>query len=186
MAKLDLPSPEVLRQLLRYEPETGKLFWRQRTAGMFSDGSISARGYAAIWNSKYAHKEAFTSKMNQGYLHGSIFNSKFLAHRVIWALVHGDWPTDDIDHLNGVRTDNRLCNLRSVSRQTNRKNSARSIKNKSGVTGVYWHKASSRWRACITVDGKSCHIGMFDDLHEAASARKAAEEREGFHKNHGR
>ena len=117
MPKRELPSPELLRKLLRYEPETGKLFWRKRPPDMFPRES---RGLS--WNTRYAGAEAFKDKHERGYKRGSIFGKTFRAHRAIWAMVHGHWPPEDVDHINGDTSDNRLENLRAVSRQENLKN----------------------------------------------------------------
>ena len=181
-----LPSPELLRKLLRYEPETGKLFWRERPESMFMDGWQTASTSAASWNSRYAGNMAMSARNNVGYLHGSIFYRSHKAHRVIWAMYHGEWPTDDIDHINGVKDDNRISNLRSVSHYENCRNQKKSRANTSGVTGVYWHKARRKWVSRIMVDGKHKNLGIFRSKSDAIKARKSAEVEHGFHANHGR
>ncbi len=172
------PSPELLRRLLRYEPETGKLYWLERT----SDVDARFRQF----NSQFSGKEAlYGASSSNGYCTGAIFNRQYLAHRVIWAIVHGEWP-DHIDHINGCRTDNRIINLRSVNKAQNAQNMAKSRRNKSGAIGVYWAKHAGKWRAEITANGKRCHLGYFDTIHEASFARLDAQRRLGFHPNHGR
>lgn len=185
MTAKNLPSPELLRKLLRYEPDTGKLYWRERTPDMFVDGKRSAEGCCSNWNSRYAGKEAFTAFQN-GYLHGSIFDRLYLTHRVIWAICHGAWPLAQIDHINGDRRDNRIKNLRSVSHAENGKNQKLSLRNTSGVCGVSWHGSRKKWHSRIMLDGKELHIGYFTDKADAIAARKAAEAKYGFHPNHGR
>jgi hypothetical protein len=181
MAQELLPDPELLRKLLRHDPETGKLFWRERDASLFR----SARGWA-MWNSRYAHKESFLTESSSGYWCGCIFKKCHPAHRVIWAMVHGEWPKQDIDHINGIRKDNRIGNLRSVSRSENLQNQKLSIMNTSGRVGVYWNKFTSQWMAQIKVSGKSIFLGRFNTFEEAEWAREDAEKRYGFHPNHGR
>ena len=138
MSEIVLPSIDTLRKLLRYEPETGKLFWLIRTADLFNDGYRSAAGTCANWNAKYAGKEALTSLNGNGYRQGFIFNKHFVAHRVAWALHYGVWPENEIDHINHDRADNRILNLRDVSRRENSINSKPSANNTSGFNGVHF------------------------------------------------
>lgn len=185
MTDKNLPSPELLRKLLRYEPDTGKLYWRKRTSDMFVDGERSAESSCKAWNNRFANTEAFTS-FRVEYPRGTIFNRTYSAHRVIWAICNGVWPLDQIDHINGIKDDNRIENLRSVSRSENQKNRKLTKTNKSGAMGVCWHKAGGKWRAEIKVNNITKHIGYFDNKSDAISARKDAEIKYGFHENHGR
>ena len=186
MAKQDLPSPELLRKLLRYEPDTGKIFWRKRHASMFTDGKQSADHRCAIWNGRYAGKEAFTALDNNGYNHGQIFARMFRAHRVIWALVHGEWPKDQVDHINGVRDDNRIANLREATDAENKRNQKRRSDNTSGITGVWWIKSLKKWRAEINDATGRKYLGCFAAKADAIAARRAAEADLCYHENHGR
>ncbi len=190
MAK-PLPSIETLRTLLRCDAETGKLYWRPRTLDMFGHCKWPER-QCASWNGRLANKEAL-SVLFEGYKVGAIFDRNLRAHRVIWAMVHGAWPADQIDHINHDRSDNRIENLRCVTRSENMKNFSKSKANTSGVTGVYWNKGNENWNkgnenwnVSITINGKSKHIGCFTDKADAIVARKAAEIEHGFHKNHGK
>lgn len=185
MAKTPLPSPDVLRQLLRYEPETGRLFWKERDIKWFADGGYSAQRRMAVWNSAFSNKEAFTSFHRKGYKKGQIFEKQYLAHRVIWVIAHGAWPRQ-IDHINGDPADNRLTNLRSVTSQENQQNMSRARNNTSGCTGVTWDQAREKWIAQIQNGGRNVHLGRFSDRDEAICARKVAEAKYGFHANHGR
>lgn len=171
MAKIDLPSPEVLRQLLRYDPETGGLIWRPRGI--------------ASWDARWADKPAFTASSN-GYRVGHLHCRLIMAHRVIWAIAHGAWPAFDIDHINGDRSDNRLVNLRSVTRQENLRNSKVARHNTSGVRGVSRATGGKKWKACIGAGNRTIHLGRFDSFEEAVAARRMAEIAHGYHPNHGR
>lgn len=176
---------EEISKLLRYEADTGKLFWRPRTPDMFISGRTSAESQCRAWNSRHAGKEALTS-LSYGYFAGDICNRKYLAHRVSWLLVTGGWPVDTIDHINGIRTDNRIENLRAVSNAENHKNQKRPRSNASGVVGVSFFRRVGGWQASIMVSGRTIHLGTFVEFERAVAARKAAEIEYGFHPNHGR
>ena len=110
----------------------------------------------------------------------------YLAHRIAWLFHYGAWPAGEIDHINGIRDDNRIINLRDVTHMENRRNSKRSVNNTSGVTGVSWYKKTGMWSSRIRVDGKWKFLGYFDDFNEAVKTRRSAEREHGFHLNHGR
>lgn len=176
MAAKPLPSPEVLRQLLRYEPETGKLFWRERGPEWFNAGNTSAEANCAAWNRRQAGKEALIS-YSHGYRSGGILGRAFLAHRVIWAIVHGEWPVEQVDHINLDRSDNRISNLRAATSSENKCNTKAKSTNTSGFKGVCWHKQRSRWHAQIAVAGKHKSLGLYGTAEEAHAAYcKAASE----------
>ena len=181
MANKPLPSPEVLRQLLRYEPETGKLFWKKRGPEWFSSSQ-----YQKTWNSQYSHKEVGCRNKVDGYRFFSCRGVLIKTHRAIWAMVHDEWPFVAIDHINGIRTDNRIENLRSVTRQENQRNMQTPSHNSTGAMGVTWDKKNRKWRATIQVSRKSISIGRYRCITSAIIARKAAEVKYGFHENHGR
>lgn len=185
MANKKLPSQEMLKKLLRYEPETGKLFWRERTPDMFNDGKRSTKHTSSLWNSRNAGKEAFTVKDDDGYSRGSILGVDYKAHRVIWKMFYNEEP-DQIDHKEGDKSDNRIHMLRASNHSDNQKNKKLYSTNTSGVVGVSWKKRCSKWCAEIGVDNKKVHLGFFAGFDEAVAARKAAEKKYGFHKNHGR
>lgn len=186
MAAYELPEQSILIQLLRYESETGKLFWRERPDELFkASGAYSQARIAAAWNSKNAGKEALITIDAHGYPFGSVFKKLVRAHRVIWKLVHGTEP-EQIDHINGDRADNRIINLRAVSNADNHRNMSLSTANKSGVTGVFWFARTGRWRSEITIAGKNVHLGYYLNKNDAIAARHRAEVENGFHPNHGR
>ena len=182
----NLPAAELLRDLLEYNPETGALTWRERRAKHYPHVSGKTPEHcAAVFNSSFSGKPAFTNVSKNGYRTGSIFNHHYYAHRVIWKLVHGSDPLD-IDHVNGDRTDNRLCNLESKPRGENLKNRRLSRNNTSGFHGVWRDASRGRWIATIENDGRRINLGRFEEKADAVAARKAAEKALGFHPNHGR
>lgn len=119
----------------------------------------------------------------QGYLSVSIGRKEYLAHRIIWFIKTGHWPAQ-VDHINHDRTDNRWSNLREVVSRQNQLNTSLSSNNSSGVNGVRI-LPSKRYCAFIMVQGKQISLGTYDTLEEAASARKLADQKYGFHVNHG-
>lgn len=181
MSDRALPTPEELRQLLRFDPESGKLFWRERPASMFD---FPAK--AALWNRRYADKEGFKVMLKCGHMCGMMKGKHLLAHRVIWAIVHGRWPDGQIDHINGVPDDNRIENLRDVSHRENSRNVRLTSQNKSGHIGVHWDAFHGKWVARIGIDRVQRRLGRFDRLEDAVAARRKASLEAGFHPNHGR
>lgn len=134
-----------LRQHFHYDAETGKLYKLV--------GHECAGGYQRI---------SFNGRL-------------FQAHRLAWAIAHGKWPEDLIDHINGDRSDNRLSNLRDVSARVNLQNERKARKNsRSGLLGASWSKVTKRWAARIHYDGKHRHLGYFDTPQEAHAAYLAA------------
>lgn len=172
MPKRELPSPEYLRQRLRYDPDTGKLYWRYWEPN------------GPRWNSQWADKEAFTAQRD-GYRIGWLRNKGLLAHRAAWAIFHGAWPEGVLDHRDKNRSNNRIKNLRASSRTGNARNQYRCRLNTSGVTGVILHKGTQKWVARIGVNSQRIYLGLFDRLEDAAAARKAAELEYGFDPTHG-
>jgi len=173
MAYESLYSPDIVRKLLRYEPETGRLFWHHRARSLFP----SDRGYAA-WNAAFAGKQAFTSTDPDGYRQGSILARKMRAHRVVWCHYYGAWPTHQIDHLNGDRSDNRIVNLRDVPNVINARNMKPRIQGR--YPGVVRSRKGDKWHVTITIDYKTKFIGAFNRREDAIAARRAAELRAGF------
>ena len=185
MHNQDLPTPAMLRKLLTYDPDTGKLHWRMRTPDMFTDGKQTAEHVCARWNARYAGTEAL-NVCSGSYKGGRIFDKTHSAHRVIWAMGHGRWPDDNIDHINGVKSDNRLVNLRDVPQSVNMRNRVKNRTNTSGICGVSWNKKKQKWAAYIVLRGRQTGLGLFDNIEDAAAARKAAEVGHGFTARHGR
>lgn len=164
MAKKPLPTPEQLRQLLRYDPETGRLFWKCRP----DDNPNTLRRIVRNWNARFAGKEAFTSTRSDGYKVGMVGNRTFRAHRVIWAMVHSEWPEGEIDHIDCDRANNRIDNLRAASRTQNAHNYAG--RGSSKYRGVCWDQQNKKWACQIAIAGKQTRIGRFQSEIEAALA----------------
>ena len=141
MAAADLTA-ERLREILHYDPETGIFTWRVRTSRCVKIGS------------ECSHRGSI------GYVVIQILSTPYSAHRLAWLHVTGSWPIGVIDHINGVRDDNRFCNLRDVSNTENLQNRRRPNKNtSSGFLGV--HRVADAWVAQIGVNGRNTHIGIF-------------------------
>lgn len=181
-AKDTLPVSD-LRRLFRYDPESGGIFWNARTRMDFNTPPSEAK--LTRWNAEHAGTEAFTRKTEFGYKYETALGKTLLAHRVAFAVTHDRHPADQIDHQNGDRADNRIANLREVSNQQNAKNQRRRVTNASGTTGVFWSAAHGKWLAQIRSNGRCYSLGRHDDIEAAIAARKAAEIKLGFHKNHG-
>lgn len=176
----DQISVERLREAVHYEAATGVLTWLKRPVEHFKN--LRA---ANVWNARYSGKPAFDTIMANGYRKGCFDYIELLAHRVAWALMTGKFPEGDVDHINGLRSENKARNLRECSRAQNLQNQ-RFRGNKAGVMGVYLHKASGLYHARIDVCRKAISLGYFRDLGDAQNARLAAERQYGFHSNHGR
>lgn len=177
MDEIDFDS---LSKAVLYDPDSGKLFWKRRPENMFREKS-----YADRWNKRYAGKEAFVQDHPGGYKVGVVFYKSILAHRVAWMLYYGEWPSDMIDHINGVKTDNRIKNLRQADMSKNKMNVGLTSANTSGYKGVSWCKRTGKWRASITLEGKYKSLGYYFTPDEAHCAyRKAAEVLHGeFHRH---
>lgn len=121
----------------------------------------------------------------EGYLFVHVRGFNHRVHRVIWVMATGVAP-EQIDHINGNRSDNRIENLRSVSNQENARNQKLRCTNSSGHAGVCWHTRFDKWIAQIRIDGRYKYLGMFAEKDAAIAARKSAEAVYGFHENHGK
>ena len=150
-------TAEYLRSILHYEPATGIFTWKVSTSTSVKVG------------------DAAGSQDGRGYLLISVRSRRYLAHRLAWLYMHGEWPKLNIDHINRNPSDNRLVNLRDVTQKQNQQNRSTNSDNTSGHTGVRWNKQNSKWRAQIMHNQKYIHLGYFTDIEEAVSARKAAE-----------
>lgn len=180
MARKPLPSQETLRQLLDYDPKSGKLFWKERPPTLFR----TAQAWKA-WNTKHAGREVSTGANSHGYSFVGIYGRRYAKHRIIWKFIHGADPLV-IDHDNGDKADNREINLVDGTKAENTKNRKRPQNNTSGVIGVSRRSDTGKWCAYIGAGMKKIKLGTFSTLEEAAAVRKAAEIKHGFHSAHGR
>lgn len=155
--KKPLPTLSRLNELLRLDTESGLLYWK-------------------IWrgNTASAGSQAGCCRQN-GYWAIIIDGSEYASHRVIWKMVTGNDPVNEIDHINGNKSDNRPLNMREASRQQNNRNTGKRPKNPSGFVGVY--KSGKGWRASVAMDGKLKHLGSFQSITAAAEiAAKARQQ----------
>lgn len=171
---------DYLRECLSYEPETGEFTWLERPESHFKNKKTHAIN-------KTLHSGKKTGYLaGNGYVFIRIDNKLYRAHRLAWLYMYKEWPKEQLDHINGNRSDNRACNLRHTDNAGNRKNMCKRKDNASGITGVSWYKAYSKWMVVITDKKKPYFLGYFDSIFDAACARKSAERNLGFHINHGR
>lgn len=127
------------------------------------------------------------SKTKQEYIRVKVFGKCYLAHRIIWEMHNGKIPEGiEIDHINHIRNDNRIENLRIVSRVENCRNMSKSKVNSSGVTGVCWSAKENKWHASIYNKGKNIHLGYFLNMDDTVRVREQAEVKLGYHENHGK
>lgn len=159
---------DVMKQLIRYDPTTGEMYWIERAEHWFC-GSDALR-ICASWNARYAGTRALAGVTRHGYLSGRIFNRAYLAHHVAFALTHGRWPSPQIDHRDGNPSNNRASNLRESTQAENARNCAGRRGKSSSYKGVHLFRRTSKWTAQIAVSGKSKHLGFFDTEIEAAVA----------------
>lgn len=123
---------------------------------------------------------------DEGYVKVMIRKKAYHAHRIIWEMHYGKIPEGmEVDHINHDRTDNRIENLRLVTKQVNMKNKSSYSNNKSGVTGVSWHSKKKKWVAQIQCNKKKMMLYEGDNFDDAVKARNEAEIELNFHKNHG-
>jgi len=164
-------TQERICSLLQYDPITGILIWKTRI------------GVKKTWNTRYAGKTA-GYVTEHGYIEVGIDGKRYYAHRLIWLLVHGFMP-EMMDHINHVRCDNRLCNLREATPTDNQRNKSLGMNNTSGACGVSFSARDNLWYAKIKVAGNDKYLGCYKAKHDAVAARKHAEVYYGFHTNHG-
>jgi hypothetical protein len=173
-----------LHKFIKADFGSGTLIWADRYPSDFSDMKRTKEHTAAQWNAAFSGKPALNYLDPNGYLSGRILGKPVKAHRVIWAMANGRWPLM-IDHINGIRDDNRLMNLREATCRENSKNVGVKQSNKSGTVGVCWDKQTHKWLAYIKDDGKHLNLGRFEKLHDAIHARRSAEVSLDYHPNHG-
>lgn len=175
-----LPPASVLREFLKYQPASGFLFWKPRDRSWFN-----CDAHHQSWNRQNAARRAFTAKLRNGYLCGTLLGCQYRAHRIAWCIHYGEEPLDFIDHIDHDRANNCISNLRVVTKLEQNKNLSLRSDNTSGVVGVTYCNTKGRWRAQIGVDGKIFPLGTFKSVDEAIATRDAASKKFKFHPNHG-
>jgi hypothetical protein len=163
-------TQSYIRSILNYDDITGLFTWlvdrsRRAKAGALA-GCVKAGGYVSI----------------------KIDGVDFLSHRLAWIYVNGDNSipnSKEIDHINHDRADNRIVNLRVVTRSENQKNRAINKNNISGYCGVTWNKKAKKWQAQACSKGKNRYLGLFKKKSDAVYARQEANNEDSFHENHG-
>jgi hypothetical protein len=177
-----LPSKAFLDQVLKYDPDTGEIYWRVRPVTLFTLGTSKDRPRSAEhacnqWNSRWAGKSAACLK-SDGYRYMHLNYRTELVHRVAWKIMTGADPIE-IDHIDGNRSNNKWSNLRNGTKSDNLRNVALKSNNTSGHHGVSFSKRQQKWIASIW-------LGSFDSKEEATEIRKKYETLLGYHANHGR
>lgn len=144
-----------LKELLHYDAPSGVFRWRVESHVARRPWDVAGR------------------KNEKGYTIIDIESRQFRAHRLAWLYVHGRWPSDQLDHRNGDRSDNRLVNLRDATNKENHENFALSRGNTSGYRGVSWDKNRQKFTAKVVHHGKTINVGRFDTAEEAGAAAAA-------------
>jgi len=148
----------LLKKLLEYDPETGVFTWKVATSNRVKVGDVAG------------------CKNPDGYIVIRIDRKHYQAHRLSWLFVNGYFPEYQIDHINGVRDDNRLCNLRESTNVCNMQNCKMSKNNTTGIPGVSRYKAAGKYQAQIMINGKRKHLGFYRNIVNAALARFTIEQ----------
>jgi hypothetical protein len=162
-------TQDELMEALAYNAQTGIFTWKVSNNNRVKIGDMAG----------------YTSKKT-GYTQIKINRKLYQAHRLVWLYIYGALPEKEIDHIDHIRTNNCINNLREVTRQENSRNTRIRSNNHSGVTGINWHKQTFRWQVRIhDLGGCSQHIGYYVNFEEARKARSEAEQQYNYHHNHG-
>jgi hypothetical protein len=144
-------TQSVLKEKLRYDPETGEFVWLVPDSNRVKPGAVA--GYT-----------------QHGYVKIQLLGKSYLAHRLAFLYMTGSHPVSQVDHVNRNRGENRWTNLREATPAENTRNAKRRTDNTSGYKGVYWHAIMGKWKALIRANRGTIHIGYFDTAREAAIA----------------
>lgn len=147
-------TQDELKELLHYDPDTGIFKWLIPRANKINTGNIAG------------------GINRQGYIRLSINKSEYKAHRLAWLYMTGEMPKDFIDHINGIKTDNRWCNLREATNTENNRNTGLLPTNTSGYKGISLNKKTKKWIAQASIGNKNKYLGSFEKPEEAANAYK--------------
>lgn len=149
-------TQERLREVLRYDPDTGLFVWLVSTSNRVAVGQIAG------------------SRESYGYWVIGVDGTVYRAQRLAWLYMTGEWPPALVDHRNLDRKDNRWRNLRLATHSQNHANAGLIASNSSGHKGVSKNKRLGKWHACIMVDKRRFHLGFFSDIAAAAAAYERA------------
>lgn len=163
-AKHTLPDWEYLEECFTYNNQTGMLYWKHRPLDHFLDQHA-----ADVWNARFPGQVAGGTTGRYGYRLVTLNGRQTTVHRIVWKLIT-DTDPPEIDHINGIRDDNRWCNLRAVAGSENKWNRRCDHRNQFGLKGVERSPKSSRFRAKIRIEGKPTRLGTFATPEEAHAA----------------
>lgn len=148
------PTQEKIKSILFYDKELGVFTWRIKPRSAMFAGDVAGK------------------TNHNGYQMIGFGYRQYQAHRLAWIYEYGEWPRGQIDHINGIKTDNRISNLRVVDTRGNSIN--RKVHRSGKLPGAHFDKRHNRWQALISINGKNTHIGMFATDKEAARAYSQA------------
>ena len=157
-------NQEQLKELLHYDPETGVFKWKNTLGSRAKAGDVAG------------------TLNGNGYIYIKIRQKLYRAHRLVWLYTHGKFPENHIDHINGLRDDNRIINLRAVTQTENNRNQFIPTNNTSGHIGVGWDTEKNRWKVQIA----RVSYGRFKSKGDAVAKAKKVYKELGFHENHGK
>ena len=189
MAARSLPPAQFLRECFHYDHETGDLFWKERPRNHFkSDRAWSIANALSV--GRYAGHVSHGNSTDYIRVGINYKGNKWQtrAHRVIWKIVNGDidnYEKFDIDHIDGNGLNNKISNLRLVTRSQNNQNMKLRKDNSSGQYGVFYRKDINKWVARIHVKRKCVTLGYFNSKKDAVRERRLAEIEYGFTDRHG-
>lgn len=158
-----------LKTVLIYNPDTGNVYWKARTAETVPDVRVRKS-----WNTRYAGKQIGVCDKD-GYRRTCLFGKNYLVHRLVWMYVYGVWPKLEIRHINRDNDDNRVSNLRLISLHDKCRDRKARCDSSTDIVGVCFNEDAQRYQARIYVDKKTKHLGYFSTIEGAAEARKRAE-----------
>jgi hypothetical protein len=159
----NLPTVDYLRECFAYDGETGNLIWRVRPPQHFA-----TQRACSTFNARYAGTVA--GSKSRSCVSVKVLDRLHKAHRIVWALTHGAWPTETLDHVNRDPHDNRVANLRRASNRQNQYNRGPNRNNTSGYKGVSYFVRNDKWGAQIYRDKKAVFLGLYDTPEGAAAA----------------
>lgn len=173
-------TQEIVRELLDYNPDTGLLLWRMRSLDLFA-GDIQSQ---KRWNSTFAGRPALATKRlkenGKKSRGGKIFYKWYNQARVIWLWMTGQWPKQEIDHVNRNGWDNRWNNLRDVSSTVNCRNRVARVNNNTGVAGVTKKPSGSFLVQLSMVPGQKRFYKTVPTFVEAVALRRRLAEKYGY------